>query len=71
MYVDVDGTDRLCAVLRRRDELEPAVGDERREDDLGPLGDLVRVHLDAHHRLGPDVVPQVQRRIDEAHGPRC
>ena len=33
----------LGAVLRGRDELEPAVGDQRRADDLGPLGDLVRV----------------------------
>ena len=48
--------DRLGAVLRGRDELEPAVRRERGADPLRALGDLVRRDLDAHHRLGPDVV---------------
>ena len=38
----VDGGDRRLAVLGRLDEREPAVGDQRVADPLGPLGDLVR-----------------------------
>jgi hypothetical protein len=67
----VDVEDRLGAVLGGLLELEAAVADEGGTDRLGAFGDLVRVDLDAHDGLGPDVVPQVERRVHGAHGQRC
>ena len=63
----VDRGDRVLAVLGRLDELERAVGREGRADALGALGDLARGHLDAVDGLGPDLVAEVDGRVDDAH----
>ena len=57
----MDRGDRALAVLRGRHELEPAVGLQRGADPLGAGGDLVGRDLDAHLRLGADLVGEVRR----------
>ncbi len=65
----VDSGDRRHAVVRRLGEREPAVRRQRRADLFRALGHLVGGHLDAHERLGRDVVGEMARGIDDLHQP--
>ncbi len=63
----MNGQDRIRPVLGRRDQFEPAVGNEGGADPFGPFGDLVGRDRLAHDRLADHVVDEVEGRVDDAH----